>query len=249
MIKRVNSYQATAALIRAFFEAFGTAIVDSKYAGDDFNEKNNPSNIKQAMLEHYEEIGNNFMDIMLPILIRLNYSDEKKVESDILKLCSGKKSTAHDYLKFACKTTKLYEATVDEYRRNMELLLGGMFSTIPEHLEQYTKGIQLAAIDEPKTIQLMVRTIMKTYVAGIKTAKSGKININQITILRLLLLNTNILINNRALEKETDDLTELFEEACGNEANINTLFNTLDDMYKELAEDEGISNKDKDKAN
>ena len=75
------------------------------------------------------------------------------------------------------------------------------------------------------------------------------ININQITILRLLLLNTNILINNRALEKETDDLTELFEEACGNEANINTLFNTLDDMYKELAEDEGISNKDKDKAN
>jgi hypothetical protein len=46
MTKRVNSYQATAAFTRAFFEAFGTAIVDCKYPGDDFNEKNDPSNIK-----------------------------------------------------------------------------------------------------------------------------------------------------------------------------------------------------------
>ena len=245
MTKRVNSYQATAALTRAFFEAFGTAIVDSTYPGDDFNEKNNSSNIKQAMLQHYEEIGNNFMDIMLPTLIRLNYSDEEKVESDIQKLYNEKKLTVHDYLKYACKTTKLYEATIDEYKRNMELLLGGVFSTIPEHLEQYTKGIQLAAIDEPKAIQLMVRTIMKAYVAGIKTAKPGKISLNQITILRLLLINTNILINNSVLKKESDDLVELFEEACGNEANINVLFNTLDDMYKEFTEDDSISNKEK----
>ena len=31
MTKRVNSYQATAAFTRAFFEAFGTAIVDCFY--------------------------------------------------------------------------------------------------------------------------------------------------------------------------------------------------------------------------
>jgi hypothetical protein len=245
MTKRVNSYQATAALMRAFFEAFGTAIVDSKYPGDDFNEKNNPSNIKQAMLEHYEEIGNYFMDIMLPTLIRLNYSDEEKVEEDMLKLSHEKQISIQDYLKFACKTTKLYEATVNEYKRNMELLLGGMFSTIQEHLEQYTKGIQLAAIDEPIAIQLMVRTIMKAYAAGIRTVKNSKLNLNQITILRLLLINTNILINNRTFEHEGDDLIKLFEEACGNETNINVLFNTLEDMYKELAEDEGASNQEK----
>lgn len=245
MTKRVNSYQATAAFTRAFFEAFSTAIVDSKYPGDDFNEKNNPSNIKQAMLDHYEEIGNNFMDIMLPTLIRLNYSDEEKVESDIKKITHNKQPTMQDYLKYACKTNKLYEAMVDEYKRNMELLLGGMFSTIPEHLEQYTKGIQLSAIDEPKAIQLMVRIILKAYVAGIKATKTGKFSLNQITILRVLLINTNILINNRVFKKEDGDLIKLFEEACGNEANINVLFNTLDDMYKELAEDDGISNKDK----
>ena len=91
----------------------------------------------------------------------------------------------------------------------------------------------------------MVRTIMKAYAAGIRTAKSGKKSLNQITILRLLLINTNILINNSVLKKESDDLVELFEEACGNEANINVLFNTLDDMYKELAEIDGISNKEK----
>ena len=245
MTKRVNSYQATAAFTRAFFEAFGTAIVDCKYPGDDFNEKNDPSNIKEAMLNYYEEIGDNFIDIMLPILIRLNYSDEEKIESDVIKMAHNKQTTPQDYLKYACKTTKLYEAMVEEYTRNMELLLGGMFSSIPEHLEEYTKGIQLSAIDEPKAVQLMVRTIIKAYVAGRKTVKQSKIYLNQTTILRLLVINTNILINNSIFKNEDGDLVKLFEEACGNETNTNVLLNTLDEMYKELAEDEGIQNKDK----
>jgi hypothetical protein len=134
---------------------------------------------------------------------------------------------------------------VEEYTRNMELLLGGMFSSIPEHLEEYTKGIQLSAIDEPKAVQLMVRTIIKAYVAGRKTVKQSKIYLNQTTILRLLVINTNILINNSVFKNEDGDLVKLFEEACGNETNTNVLFNTLDEMYKELAEDEGIQNKDK----
>jgi hypothetical protein len=245
MTKKVNSYQATAALTRAFFEAFGNAIVDSKFPGDDFNEKDDPGNIKNALIDHYGEIGNNFIDIMLPIFIRLNHTDEGKVEEDIKKLFKGKQPSMFDYLKYACKTTKLYEALVNEYKRNLELILRGEYSTIPEHLEEYTKGIQLSAVDEPKAIQLMVRTILMAYAAGLKVSKTKKKSLNQITLMRLLLLNTNILIQNSTFKNENGTLIELFQEACGTEANINVLFNTLDDMYKELVEKDGISNNDK----
>ena len=83
------------------------------------------------------------------------------------------------------------------------------------------------------------------YAAGLKVSKTKKKSLNQITLMRLLLLNTNILIQNSTFKNENGTLIELFQEACGTEANINVLFNTLDDMYKELVEKDGISNNDK----
>jgi len=85
MSKKINSYKAMSVLTRGFFEAFANGIIDCQILGNDFKKKHNPQNIKQAMLEHYEEISAHFLDIMFPALARLNYPDEKKMQEKLKK--------------------------------------------------------------------------------------------------------------------------------------------------------------------
>ena len=73
MSKQINSYQAMAAMTRAFFEAFGCGIIDSNYPNGDFATRNNEKNIKQVMLNHYESISKKYFDIMFPIIVRIQY--------------------------------------------------------------------------------------------------------------------------------------------------------------------------------
>ena len=42
MSKRINSYQAVASFVRAFFEAYARGIMDAAIGGDDFKKKNVP---------------------------------------------------------------------------------------------------------------------------------------------------------------------------------------------------------------
>ena len=64
MSKRINSYQAVAAFVRGFFEAYARGIIDATIEGNDFSKKNDPKQIKQMMLEHYGEVNQYFFDIM-----------------------------------------------------------------------------------------------------------------------------------------------------------------------------------------
>ena len=51
MSKRINSYQAVAAFVRGFFEAYARGIIDATIEGNDFSKKNDPKQIKQMMLD------------------------------------------------------------------------------------------------------------------------------------------------------------------------------------------------------
>ena len=214
MSKKINSYKAMSVLTRGFFEAFANGIIDCQIIGNDFKKKHNPQNIKQAMLEHYEEISAHFLDIMFPALARLNYPDEKKMQEKLKKEFTDKQADMAQYLRFACKTDKLYEAMVNEYKRNFNRLLQGQFT--------------------------LVRVLLKAYAAGIKASKTAKRSFNQVSIYRMLLLNTQLLMNDSSFKSEEEDLMALFKEACGNEANLNVLFNSLDETYKELVKEDGI---------
>ena len=240
MSKKINSYKAMSVLTRGFFEAFANGIIDCQIIGNDFQKKHNPQNIKQAMLEHYEEISAHFLDIMFPALARLNYSDEKKMQEKLKKEFTDKQADMAQYLRFACKTDKLYEAMVNEYKRNFNRLLQGQFTSIEEHIEVYPRGLQLSVVDEQMAIVILVRVLLKAYAAGIKASKTAKRSFNQVSIYRMLLLNTQLLMNDSSFKSEEEDLMALFKEACGNEANLNVLFNSLDETYKELVKEDGI---------
>ena len=173
MSKRINSYQAVASFVRAFFEAYARGIMDAAIGGDDFKKKNDPKEIKQMMLEHYGEVNQYFFDIMFSTLVRLNYksADEanermKKNFESMKKADSSFEPTMLDYLRIACKSNPLYNAMEAEYKRNFTWLLQGKFTTIEEHLRDYTRGILISLADEPMAIHLLVRIIVKAYAAG-----------------------------------------------------------------------------------
>ena len=120
------------------------------------------------------------------------------------------------------------------------MLLKGKFKNIKEHFEAYSRGVQLSVVDEPMAVCIMVRVLLKAYAAGIKASKTKKSTFNQVTVYRLLLLNIQLLLNDGPFKSSSEDLMALFKEACGTENNLNVLFNSLDDIYKELAEEDGI---------
>ena len=212
-MKRINSYKAVASFVRAFFEAYARGIIDATVGGDDFKKKNDPKEIKQLMLDHYGEVNQYFFDIMFSTLVRLNY-------------------------RIACKSPQLYKAMESEYKRNFTWLLQGKFTTIEEHVRDYTHGILISLADEPMAIHLLVRIIVKAYAAGLKCgSKEGEQHqLHMPTLHGMLLNNVNILLNETPLTSSTEDPVALFKEACKNEEeNINVLFNTLNDTMKELA--------------
>ena len=128
-----------------------------------------------------------------------------------------------------------------EYKRNFTWLLQGKFTTLEEHVRDYTHGILISLADEPMAVHLLVRIIVKAYAAGLKcgSKEEGKLpQLHMPTIHGMLLNNVNILLNETPLKSSSEDPVALFKEACKEEEeNINVLFNTLNDTMKELAEE------------
>ena len=247
MSKRINSYQAVASFVRAYFEAYARGILDATVEDNDFQKKNAPKQIKQMMLEHYGEVNQYYFDIMFSTLVRLNYPTAEEANERMKRNFEAMKQadksfepTMIDYLRIACKSPQLYKAMEAEYKRNFTWLLQGKFTSIEEHVRNYTHGILISLADEPMAIHLLVRIIVKTYAAGLKCgSKEGdQHQLHMPTLHGMLLNNVNILLNESPLKGDTEDPVALFKEACKNEEeNINVLFNTLNDTMKELAEE------------
>lgn len=246
MSKRINSYQAVASFVRGFFEAYARGIMDAAVGGDDFQKKNDPKEVKQMMLEHYGEVNQYFFDIMFSTLVRLNYKSAEEANERMKKNFESMKKTDPtfeptmlDYLRIACKSNQLYKAMEAEYKRNFTWLLQGKFTSIEEHVRNYTHGVLISLADEPMAIHLLVRIIVKAYAAGLKcgSKEATQQQLHMPTLHGMLLNNVNILLNEAPLKGDSEDPVTLFKEACKNqEENINVLFNTLNDAMKELAE-------------
>ncbi len=247
MSKRINSYQAVASFVRGFFEAYARGIIDANIEGNDFQKKNDPKEVKQMILNHYGEVNQYFFDIMLSTIVRLNYQTAEEAKDRMEKNFEAMQKTDPtfeptmlDYLRIACKSPQLYKAMEAEYKRNFSWLLQGKFTTVEEHVRDYTHGILISLADEPMAIHLLVRIIVKAYAAGLKCgSKEGEQHqLHMPTLHGMLLNNVNILLNEKPLKGDTKDPLALFKKACKDqEKNINVLFNTLNDAMKKLAEE------------
>lgn len=239
---KIDKYKLLAALVRSFFDAFSSGIVDNSEVQD--AERRLPKNVKQSMLEHYEHIAPVFFDTMFFPLAAMNFEYE-----DIERVVRESQQRGDDMMslvKTACASQQLYDAMVAEYKRNFTSLLGGRCAAVADHLNNYTRqsGETLKdSVDSDRAIELVVRVVMYAYARGLRqSAKQTKQSLRQTTLFRLLLDAMNVLL----LEEAADfggcgeDLAQMFHLVCLNDHNFTVMTAEMDRTYDELVRKEGI---------
>ena len=163
---KVNKYKVLATLVRSFFDAFSSGIIDNTAADKSATpaDRHTPKAVKQMMLDHYEHIAPVFMDTMFFPLAAMNYE-----YSDIERVVREAQQRGDDMMalvRTACGDDAMYEAMVSEYKRNMELLLCGIFSVTPEQASQYTRCNSIGNMPQDNAEAIINRIANKAYEKG-----------------------------------------------------------------------------------
>lgn len=229
---KVDKNKLLAALVRSFFDAFSSGIIDTSDVP--VTERRQPKNVKQVMLEHYGHIAPVFLDTIFFPLAAMNFSYE-----DIARLAREAQQRGDDMMalvKTACASDNLYEAMADEYRRNFSALLGGRCLSVADHLATCGKHGSAEEIDADRAIELTVRVVMHAYARGLRQTDNGIAKFRQPTLFRLLLDAMNVLLGDEAADFSDcdEDLSEMFMKVCGSEHNFSVMTAEMDRTHAEI---------------
>ena len=161
-----------AALVRAFFKYYTTAVLET-YTDIDPQERFEPKSVKRMMLNHYELISKAFNQEAFYAISRMNYeADEaERLLKDFIKPTT----TDTDLVRFACRTDDIYDLMVEEYRRNFLNLLAGRIETEDEHIKSYTRRPEIGEMDIDPAENIINRMAAKAYELG-KANASPQVN-------------------------------------------------------------------------
>lgn len=151
-----------AAMIRGFFKAFSSGIIDSRVA--DPAERQQPRTVKQTMLEHYEHIAGHFHQILFYSIAGINYTYDEIAR----RVQAAGKADGAQLMRVACRTDEGYRLMVSEYKRNFTALLEGRNIPAEAHIQSYCRCAALGLTDSDTAIRLVTRTVVKAYLAGRK---------------------------------------------------------------------------------
>ena len=166
MTDRIEKDKVLAAVVRTFFKYFTLGIIEA-YA-DDPNDMSvyEPKSVKQFVVKHFEKYSQTFNEEAFYAFSRMNYLEEE-VEEELQKFISSSGETSTmDLMRFACRTDEFYSTMVSEYKRNMELLLCGIFSVTPEQASQYTRCNSIGNMPQDNAEAIINRIANKAYEKG-----------------------------------------------------------------------------------
>lgn len=239
---KVNKYKVLAALVRSFFDAFSSGIIDNSVVPA--AERRQPKNVKQSMLEHYESIAPIFFDTLFFPLAAMNFKYE-----DIERVVREAQQRGDDMMalvKTACASDQLYEAMVAEYKRNFSSLLDGRCTTMAEHFDGYTRSTDSSAddVDTERAIELTVRVVMYAYARGLRHSATAdaKPRLQQSTLFRLMLDAMNALLLDEVADFSDckEDMADMFLRVCKTQHNFTVMTSEMDNTYDELVRKEEI---------
>lgn len=167
MTDRIEKDKVLAAVVRTFFKYFTLGIIEA-YA-DDPNDMSvyEPKSVKQFVVKHFEKYSQTFNEEAFYAFSRMNYIEEE-VEEELRKFMSGGNVSAMELMRFACRDDEFYSTMVSEYKRNMELLLCGIFSATPEQASQYTRCNSIGNMPQDNAEAIINRIANKAYEKGKK---------------------------------------------------------------------------------
>lgn len=167
IMEKIEKDKVLAAVVRTFFKYFTLGIIEA-YA-DDPNDMSvyEPKSVKQFVVKHFEKYSQTFNEEAFYAFSRMNYIEEE-VEEELKKFMSGGNVSAMELMRFACRDDEFYSTMVSEYKRNMELLLCGIFSATPEQASQYTRCNSIGNMPQDNAEAIINRIANKAYEKGKK---------------------------------------------------------------------------------
>lgn len=165
MTDRIEKDKVLAAVVRTFFKYFTLGIIEA-YA-DDPNDMSvyEPKSVKQFVVKHFEKYSQTFNEEAFYAFSRMNYIEEE-VEEELKKFMSDGNVSDMELMRFACRDDEFYSTMVSEYKRNMELLLCGIFSATPEQASQYTRCNSIGNMAQDNAEAIINRVANKAYEKG-----------------------------------------------------------------------------------
>ncbi len=229
----ISRFKVVAAMCKGFFNGFISGQIDARMPGKTNPE---PREIKQITADNYNTLSAHFVNVLCPILIRLNYDDAEAVAEDMRKRRFSDSTSPKILLRYACGSRPLYDALTGEYRRQMGSLLNGRLQPVSAFFAEYDRG------DEPTdeipvalAIRSVVRTLMQAYASGLTAGRSELQALHQTTVYRLMLHGMVALLHDEPVEIEGDNLEMIFRRVAMNSDNFETLMNEMSMAHQDLS--------------
>ena len=105
-MEKTEKYKLLGVIIRGFFEAFASGIIDSEVT--DTKQKFVPQTVKRVMLEHYEQISEAFHDTLFYPIAVMNF-DYAEVERMVTE-AHGKGLSMIELVRQVCAGEEFYSA-------------------------------------------------------------------------------------------------------------------------------------------
>lgn len=234
----MNSPRITPAIVRAFFTSFVEGIVEGSLPESDRPQQVEPRQMKQLLLEHYEEVAQFLYESIFDALAIVNYATPDLLEK---RLREADPSTldAMTLMQHACRTEQLFQLMADEYRRNFYALLAGHVMTKEEYYEVINEEmcpLNAGKVAEDVAIRALVMSVVRGYQSGRKAVKAHEKPANVVCIYRLLVDNMQTLMHNEPVETPDDiDLNDLFLAVCKTPENMNTMLESMNSVMQSIA--------------
>lgn len=165
-MEKIEKDKVLSAVVRTFFKYFTLGIIEGSAEDATDMSVYEPKSVKQFVVKHFEKYSQTFNEEAFYAISRMNYLEEE-VEEELQRFVSVNGSpSAMDLMRFACRTDEFYSTVVSEYKRNMELLLCGIFSATPEQASQYMRCNSIGDMPQDTAEAIINRIANKAYEKG-----------------------------------------------------------------------------------
>ena len=165
-MEKIEKDKVLSAVVRTFFKYFTLGIIEGSTEDATDMGVYEPKSVKQFVVKHFEKYSQTFNEEVFYALSRMNYLEEE-VEEELQRFVSVNGSpSAMDLMRFACRTDEFYSTVVSEYKRNMELLLCGIFSATPEQASLYMRCNSIGDMPQDTAEAIINRIANKAYEKG-----------------------------------------------------------------------------------
>lgn len=227
----MNPPRIIPAIVRAFFSSFVEGIVEGSITDVNQQVDMSPKQMKQLLLEHYEEVSQYLFHVCFNPLAMISYPNAEALEKILRDPQVQPTLNPQTMLQYACGGAEMCELMIEEYRRNFYAILGGHVMSVEEFfdgIDAMAMPAKMGTISETRAIRSLVLTVKEGFKAGRKVVGAENKPMNQIYIYRLLEDNMQCLMHDAPVVVDDEaDLNDTFLAVCGSMENMNTMLEAV----------------------